>query len=218
MITLTRLVFFLASLVSACDMSGQKPLHFLRSTKYWSMVQNFLDDGSQETLSLPRSVTASERDQIRQICKHFDVPFKVHGEGSEKVMILRKPDFSYFEVAEAEQRAEFHAEQSEIARLRRLVLQLSEDVNLERVKTNYVKHKLPSEVERETADSDFKILASEKRGTCGVCCERSSARLSGVCGHSCCSECFDVARCPICEMEVLDIMELDDNSNKRQKL
>ncbi len=209
--------------VREINMSGQKPLHFLRATKYWSMVQNFLDDPSQESLELPKSVTASERDQVRQICKHFDVPFKVFGEGSEKQMVLKKPDFSYFEQAEADQRAIYEAEQSEIARLRRLVVQLSNDVNLERVKTNLVKHKLLTEVERETADSEVRILASEKRGVCGVCYERHVKRMSVSCGHSCCPECFDVARCPLCEREVTDIQELVQpeepvsHSNKRSR-
>lgn len=195
-------------------MSGQKPLRFLRSTKYWSMVQNFMDDTTQESLTLPRSVTASERDQIRQICKHFDVPFKVFGEGSEKYMVLRKPDYSYFEQAEAEQRAAFEAEHSEISRLRQLVLQLSDDLNLERYKTNFVKHKLQSEVERETADSDMRVLSSEKRGICGICFERPVTRMSVLCGHSACSECFDVARCPICEHEVIDIQELNTKKQR----
>ena len=182
------------------------------------MVQNFLDDETQETLTLPGSVTASERDQIRQICKHFDVPFKVHGEGSEKYMVLRKPDFSYFESAEAEQRAEYEAEQSEISRLRKLVLQMSEDINLERVKTNYIKNKFATEIERETAESDVRIIANEKREICGICCERSVARLSVVCGHSCCSECFDVARCPLCESEVGEILELGKNDSKKPRI
>jgi hypothetical protein len=195
-------------------MSGQKPLHFLRATKFWSMVQNFIDDQSQDTLSLPRSVTASERDQVRQICKHFDVPFKVHGEGSEKYMVLGKPDLSYFEQAEADQRAAHEAEHSEIARLRRLVLQMSQDINLERYKTNFVKHKLATEMERETADSDMKIIINEKRGVCGICYERQSTRMSISCGHSACPECFDVARCPLCEAEVLEVEEL---AKKKQR-
>lgn len=182
-------------------------MHFLRSTKYWAIVQNFLDT-PDESLTLPKSVTAAERDQIRQICKHFDVPFKVFGEGAEKYMVLRKPDFSYFEQAEADQRASYESEQSELSRLRQLVRQLSEDVNIERYKTNFAKHKLPTEVERETADSEFKIIDNEKRGVCGICYERDIARLSVVCGHSACSECFDVARCPICEKEVFEIAEL----------
>jgi hypothetical protein len=200
-------------------MSGQKPLHFLRATKYWGMVQNFLDT-PDETLTLPKSVTAAERDQIRQICKHFDVPFKVFGEGAEKYMVLRKPDFSYFEQAEADQRAVYEAEQSELARLRRLVRQLSEDINLERVKANFVKHKLQTEVERETADSDFKIIETEQRGICGICYERTCARMSTSCGHSACRECFDVARCPVCEREVLEIEELgrpDDSESPSSK-
>ena len=109
-------------------MSGQKPLHFLRSTKYWSLVQQFLDDQSQETLSLPTSVTAADRDLVRQICKHFDVPFKVHGEGTEKFMMLRKPDYSYLEQAEEEQRKALTRDQQELRRLQALVLQLSNNV------------------------------------------------------------------------------------------
>jgi hypothetical protein len=81
-------------------MSGQKPLHFLRSTRFWQTVRDFLDDPSAETLELPRTITSAERDQVRQICKHFDIPFKVFGEGSEKYMVIRKPDFSYFEAVE----------------------------------------------------------------------------------------------------------------------
>ena len=82
------------------SMSGQKPLHFLRSTKWWSIVQTFLDDSDTQIFELPRTVSSADRDQIRQICKHFDVPFKVHGEGTEKFMVLCKPDFSYFEQVE----------------------------------------------------------------------------------------------------------------------
>lgn len=87
-------------------MSGQKSLHFLRSTKYWSMLQKFLDDPVTDVLELPRSVTSAERDQVRQICKHLDLPFKVFGEGTEKYMVVRKPDFSYFAQVEQQSAAE----------------------------------------------------------------------------------------------------------------
>ncbi len=60
------------------------------------MLQKFIDDPVSEVLELPRSVTSAERDQVRQICKHLDLPFKVFGEGTEKYMVVRKPDFSYF--------------------------------------------------------------------------------------------------------------------------
>lgn len=189
-------------------MSGQKPLHFLRSTKYWSLVQQFLDDQSQETLSLPTSVTAADRDLVRQICKHFDVPFKVHGEGTEKFMMLRKPDYSYLEQAEEEQRKALTRDQQELRRLQALVLQLSNNVNVERIKTAFLKAKLPTEVEKETATKELEYLTTEKEGLCGVCGERPVTRLSDLCAHSCCTECFDVARCAVCDREVVEVTEL----------
>lgn len=70
------------------------------------MLQKFLDDPVSDVLELPRSVTSAERDQVRQICKHFDLPFKVFGEGTEKYMVVRKPDFSYFAQVEQQSAAE----------------------------------------------------------------------------------------------------------------
>ena len=202
------------------EMSGQKPLHFLRATKYWSMVQQFLDDPTEETLSLPPSVTAAERDQIRQICKHFDVPFKVHGEGSEKFMMLRKPDFSYLEQAEEEQRKALSRDQQEVERLSTLVRRLSNDVNVERIKAAFLKAKLSTEVEKETATKELEYIRTEKDGFCGICTERPVTRLSEACGHSCCSECFDVARCALCDQEVVEVTELtsSDSSYPNKRL
>ena len=165
------------------------------------MVQQFLDD-TNETLTLPKSITAAERDQIRQICKHFDLPFKVHGDGSEKFMVIRKPDYSYFEAAEHEQQAVFAIEKSEIGRLKQLVFRLSNDVNIERIKINAIMHKLHSEPEREAAMNEINFIESEMRGLCSVCATREIVKMSDACGHSCCTECFDVARCPLCEKEV----------------
>ena len=182
-------------------MSGQKPLHFLRATRFWPVVQQFLD-GVDETLSFPKSVTAAERDQIRQICKHFDVTFKVHGEGAEKYMEIRRPDFSYLEAAEEQQQTLLLTDRTEVHRLQQLVLQLSKDVNIERIKLSTLLHKLHSESEREAAMNELKFIESEKSAICAVCGLREIVKMSDACGHSCCSECFDVARCPICEKEV----------------
>lgn len=169
------------------------------------MVQQFLDDSSSETLTLPKTITAAERDQIRQICKHFDVPFKVHGEGAEKQMVLRKPDFSSFEAAEEQQQAVFETGRTEIDRLKKLVVKLSGDFNLERMKLNTLMHQ-KSEVQREAALKEMRYLEETKKGICSLCMSRKIIKMNESCGHSCCTECFDVARCPICEQEVTNVV------------
>ena len=171
------------------------------------MVQQFLDDGSQPTLTLPKSVTSAERDTVRQICKHFDVPFKVHGEGTEKFMVLRRPDYSYFDEAEAAQSA-LLSDKAEVERLRKLVLQLSNDVNVARIKANLMKHQMTTEAERETAEAAVEVLIQSRTGCCSICCERVATRMSTDCGHSCCAECFDIVECPLCEHPVGPVTEL----------
>jgi len=88
------------------------------------MVQNFMDNESsnEESLQLPPSITSAERDQIRQICKHFDLPFKVFGEGTEKYMVIRRPDYSYFANAEKESMI---ADLSELDHWRTLAIKLA---------------------------------------------------------------------------------------------
>lgn len=203
---------FIFSPLPQVVMSGQKSLHFLRSTKYWSLVQQFLDDPSQETLSLPRSVTSGDRDQIRQICKHFDVPFKVHGEGSEKFMVLRKPDYSYFDEAEKLVSDQF-ASAADVEKFKQLAIKLSRELCNERIKFDIFLHQsIENEHKRESTKADVEYKASTKLGYCPVCAERYVARLNEVCGHTTCRECWDITRCAFCDGPMGDYIELADNA------
>ena len=64
------------------------------------MITEFLDTGSEESLDFDRSVNSTDRDVIRQICKHFDLIFKVDGEGTEKFMRIGKPKYDKNEIGE----------------------------------------------------------------------------------------------------------------------
>ena len=191
-------------------MSGQKPLHFLKSTRYWSMIQQFLDDPSKETLSLPRYVTAADRDYVRQICKHFDVPFKVHGEGTEKYMVLRKPDFSYFDEAEKEV-AKQYINSAEVEKYRNLVIKLSSELNQQRMMVDLILHQAISSVDdRESMKEDTQKTVFKKHSYCGVCTERKLTKLSVECGHSFCDECWDISACSLCDTKVGDVIDLTE--------
>ena len=160
-------------------MSGQKSLHFLRTTKYWSMLQKFLDDPVSDVLELPRSVTSSERDQIRQICKHLDLPFKVFGEGTEKYMVVRKPDFSYFA----------HVEQNSAAE--QLVLMSAE---LQHWKSLALS--LASEL-------------AEKDPTCCICNTEPPTLVNKTCGHCICESCSrNPELCGRCFSRISDLIPL----------
>lgn len=174
------------------------------------MIQQFLDDPSKDELSLPRSVTAADRDYVRQICKHFDVPFKVHGEGTEKYMVLRKPDFSYYDEAEKEV-AKQYLNTADVERYRNLVIKLSRELNAERMKIDRILHQaIESEHEREVIKEDTEKAVSKKSNVCGICTERKLTRLSVNCGHSFCNECWDVALCSLCNMKVDDVIDLTE--------
>lgn len=178
------------SLVVSCSfppMSGQKPLHFLRSTRFWSMVQTFLDDPESEVLELPRSLTAAERDQVRQICKHFDTPFKVLGEGVEKYMVIRKPDYSHFEVAE--EMAPLSVFSKELDQLRSLCVELAKRASLETFKTKILLEKLGSDV--NSSNSLFDKISLSDHWVCSSNCGSPPAGLTIASGRLVCAACSE---------------------------
>lgn len=171
-------------------MSGQKPLHILRTSKYWSVVQKFLDDESQEFLELPRSVNSTDRDTIRQICKHFDVPFKVTGEGTEKVMVIRKPDFSYLEPDNVVDNILTH--------------QLSE---LEHWKS------LACELAVQLARQD----STDSSARCSKCDKNPATLMNKNCGHLVCESCGQEEKCNVCGKYIGELVAVGD-SGKRQRV
>ena len=200
----------LASLVCVCvcSMSGQKPLHFLRSTRFWSIVQNFLDDPVSSEHEFPRLVTAAERDQIRQICKHFDVPFKVHGEGTEKYMVIRKPDFSYFDDPD---------ESSPLEQMKKLCVKLAKLVAFEKTKYQVVIDKLREEsleplVSKILSEIEYHQTspAFSKLVCCGDCEDTTDLRMSVNCGHFSCSSCSTAKSCKQCGHEFGLLIDVDE--------
>jgi hypothetical protein len=169
-------------------MSGQKPLHILKTSKYWSVVQKFLDDESQELLELPRSVNSTDRDVIRQICKHFDVPFKVSGEGTEKVMVLRRPDFSYLENPE-ENQIGHHL--TEMDHWRTLAVDLAIELQKSRQE-------------------------SKDRAVCARCTKYDATLMNRNCGHLVCPSCGQEERCAVCDKFMGELISVE--TAKRQRL
>lgn len=184
-------------------MSGQKPLHFLRTTRYWSLVSNFLDDPTSEILELPKSVTAADRDQVRQICKHFDAPFKVHGEGTEKYMVVRKPDFSYLD-------------EHQVSPIEQLCVRLARSLALEKLKYQLCLDKLKEEGKSDLIDEiKNEILIHESDTNFGYlsCANCESAndivlRMNSNCGHFICSQCDDVRTCKECGHPVGHLIDM----------
>jgi hypothetical protein len=56
-------------------------------------------------MTFPLSLTADDREAVRQIAMHFDCKYKVFADGNEKEIKIMKPDFTSFNVIEAEQDA-----------------------------------------------------------------------------------------------------------------
>lgn len=169
-------------------MSGQKPLHILKTSKYWSVVQKFLDDESQESLELPPSVNSTDRDVIRQICKHFDVPFKVSGEGTEKVMMIRKPDFSYLNEDDKGSDNILTHQLSEIDYWKSLACALA----------------LQLQLSREGEDI-FKPASH-----CARCTQNAGELINKNCGHIVCASCGQEEKCAVCGKYMGELVSLEE--------
>ena len=177
------------------------------------MVQNFLDDPTSEVLELPTSVTAAERDQVRQICKHFDAPFKVHGEGAAKFMVVRKPDFSYLE-------------DQEKSPMEQLCLRLARSLALEKFKFQICLDKLVEENRSDLVDKiQSEILKHDSYLLCANCeSGQNILRMNSNCGHFLCMQCEDAKTCNECGHPVGHLIALEEikeeedlHVGKRQK-
>ena len=123
------------------------------------MLQKFIDDPVSDVLELPRSVTSAERDQVRQICKHLDLPFKVFGEGTEKYMVVRKPDFSYFAHVEQQSASEqLVVLSAELDHWRNIAMNLAHEL-----------HELDPQ--------------------CKTCSDQIANSINNTCGHGICESC-----------------------------
>jgi len=143
------------------------------------MLQKFLDDPVSDVLELPRSVTSAERDQVRQICKHLDLPFKVFGEGTEKYMVIRKPDFSYFAHVEQQSTSEqLVLLSAELDHWRNLAIALAAELH-------------------------------EHNPQCKTCSDQTSNSISKSCGHGICESCAkSVDACGLCSKRIEELIPL----------
>ncbi len=171
-------------------MSGQKPLHILRSSKYWGVVQKFLDDQTQETLELPRTVNSTDRDVIRQICKHFDVPFKVTGEGTEKVMMIRKPDLAYLETENGGTNSLMNHHISELDHWKTLACALAVQLQLSR---------------------EGKDIFSSNSCHCSRCLQHPGELMNKNCGHIVCQTCGQEEKCAVCEKYMGELVGISES-------
>jgi hypothetical protein len=87
-------------------MPTQRSLAALRQTAYYRQIAHFGNrnpkfsvtgrtDGEQDNeMVFGTDVTASQREDIRQICRHLDLSFKCVGSGTQKKIVVTRPDYA----------------------------------------------------------------------------------------------------------------------------
>ena len=63
-------------------MSGQRSLAHLRRTEFYQQLVVFAGQEEERELKFSPKVNSTQREDIRQICRHLELSFKTHGEGS----------------------------------------------------------------------------------------------------------------------------------------
>ena len=74
-------------------MAHQRSITHLRRSRFYRSLLDFQDDPGQDTLTFSKDVNSTEREDIRQICKHLELSFKCNGQGSQKYMVVIKPNY-----------------------------------------------------------------------------------------------------------------------------
>lgn len=177
-------------------------------------------------MTFPRSLSADDRETVRQIAQHFDCTHKVISEGNEKEIKVFKPDFTRFEVVEAEQDAKTQEidflkdqllnahlclglTQSTLSRDQRKCRVLAKEVELlHRLVKDPRNHELAQKLD-DLKKSNFKI-----GDECSRCERHIISHAVFPCGHVFCKTCADEARssldCGACGGTVEGVLEIQD--------
>jgi len=73
-------------------MAYQRSLSRLQASPHWRTLEKFAVDELQLEQSFGTKVTSAAREDIRQICRHFNMNFRCVGDGSQKRIVALKFD------------------------------------------------------------------------------------------------------------------------------
>jgi len=155
---------------------------------------------------------------VRQIAQHFDCRFKVASDGNEKEISIMKPDFTIFEVKEAEQ----DAKSKEIESLKDALLQSQLCLGLTQ-KTLSVEQRRNQLLTRELmkrSDSGQSIPRRERMHDCTHCETRQVSHAVFPCGHLFCGACAEEARldrsCHACSEAVEGVLLMESQPESKK--
>ena len=177
-------------------------------------------------MTFPRSISADDRETVRQIAQHFDFTYKVLTEGNEKEIRVFKPDFSRFEQVEAAQ----DLKSKEIDSLKDALLNSHFCLGLTQATLNRDQHKLKllaKEVEllkrlvKDPLNKDvgrklehFHADHQTSSDACSRCDKHNVSHAVFPCGHIFCKSCADEARssreCYACAGTVEGVLEIEN--------
>uniref|UniRef100_A0A7S1AMP3 Uncharacterized protein n=1 Tax=Noctiluca scintillans TaxID=2966 RepID=A0A7S1AMP3_NOCSC len=73
-------------------MAFQRTLSRLQASAHWETIEVFAKDGERLEHTFPRTVASTAREDIRQICRYFDVNYRCVGTGTQKKITALKLD------------------------------------------------------------------------------------------------------------------------------